>query len=118
MNTTADGSIYLTALDMTKWDGALTPGGLLSAASLDALWTPVRLNDGSTHPYGFGWTVGRRNGRRLVEHGGAWQGFVSHIYRLLDDGLTVAVFANRSGAQVSRIAIDVAGLIDPSATKR
>jgi hypothetical protein len=29
MNTTADGSLYLTALDMIKWDAALASGRLL-----------------------------------------------------------------------------------------
>jgi hypothetical protein len=34
------------------------------------MWTPVRLNDGTTHGYGFGWGLGQRRGHRLVAHTG------------------------------------------------
>jgi len=27
------------------------------------MWTPVRLNDGETAPYGFGWELDRLDGR-------------------------------------------------------
>jgi CubicO group peptidase (beta-lactamase class C family) len=55
LNTTADGALYLTVYDMAKWDAALYTEKLLKRASLDEMWTPVKLNDGKTHPYGFGW---------------------------------------------------------------
>ena len=48
MNSTADGSLYLTLFDMAKWDAALYTEKLLKRWSLDQMWTPVRLNDGWT----------------------------------------------------------------------
>ena len=75
MNTTADGSLYLTLFDMAKWDAALNGEKLLRKSSLDQIWTPVKLNNGKTYPYGFGWTFREAGGRRLIEHGGSWQGF-------------------------------------------
>jgi CubicO group peptidase (beta-lactamase class C family) len=113
LNTTADGALYLTALDMAKWDAALYGERLLKRASLEQMWTPVRLNNGQTRDYGFGWRVGRVGTRRLIEHGGAWQGFTSFIARYVDEGLTVIVFTNLAGAQPGRIAHQVAGLLDP-----
>ena len=59
LNTTADGALYLTIHDMAKWDAALYTEKLLKKASLEQMWTPVKLNDGKTHPYGFGWALGR-----------------------------------------------------------
>lgn len=114
INTTADGSLYLTALDMIKWEGALASGGLLKKASLDEMWTPIKLNDGKNHPYGFGWAIRSLDGRRVIEHGGAWQGFRSHIIRYPDNKLTVIVFANLSRANVDRMANRVGVLLDPS----
>jgi hypothetical protein len=43
-----------------------------------------------------------------VQHGGAWQGFTSHISRFMDNGLTVIVLANRSRARPQLIAAKIA----------
>ena len=94
LNTTADGALYTNVFDLAKWDAALYTNTLLTAASFDQMWTPVRLTDGSSYPYGFGWRIGNVNGHRLLEHGGAWQGFTMHISRYVDDRLTVIVFTN------------------------
>ena len=113
INTTADGSLYLTALDMAKWDAALYSERLLKRTSLEQMWTPVRLNSGKTEPYGFGWRFDEMKGQRIIEHGGAWQGFTSFIARYPAQRLTVIVFTNLSGADPGRVAHRVAGLYDP-----
>lgn len=113
MNTTADGSLYLTVLDMAKWDAALYTEQLLQRSSLDQMWTPVTLNNGKTQPYGFGWSLGEVRGHRIIEHGGAWQGFTSYIARYVEQKLTVIVFANLEGADPGKIAHGVAALYNP-----
>ena len=112
LNTTADGALYLTVYDMAKWDAALYTEKLLQRASLAEMWTPVKLNDGKTYPYGFGWALGRLRGHRFVEHGGSWQGFKSQISRYVDDKLTVVVFANSARANPAKIAHRVAALFN------
>ena len=94
LNTTADGSLYFTVLDLAKWDAALYTEKLIKRTSLDQMWTPVKLNDGKTYPYGFGWRVAEMNGHRLIEHGGSWQGFTAGISRYVDDKLTVVALTN------------------------
>jgi hypothetical protein len=74
------------------------------------MWTPVKLNDSKTHPYGFGWALGEVRGHRVVEHGGSWQGFKSQISRYPDDKLTVVVFANQARANQAKLAHGVAAL--------
>jgi len=113
INTTADGSLYLTVLDMAKWDTALYTEKLLKKASLDEMWTPVRLNDGKTEKYGFGWRLDEIRGHRIIEHGGSWQGFNTHISRYVGDRLTVIVLANLDGARPGDIVKGVAGLYIP-----
>ena len=39
LNTTADGSLYFSILDLEKWDAALTQGKLLKKSSFDEMWT-------------------------------------------------------------------------------
>lgn len=109
LNTTADGSLYFTVLDMAKWDAALYGEKLLKKSSLDQMWTPVKLNNGSTKAYGFGWSFGEIKGHKIIEHGGAWQGFTTYIARYVDDKLTVIALTNLAGADPGKIAHGVAG---------
>jgi CubicO group peptidase (beta-lactamase class C family) len=111
-NTLADGSLYLTARDLVAWDAALRGRRILSEASYDAWWTPVSLGDGVTYPYGFGWDLTEQRGRRLIEHGGSWQGFRSAIARYVEDALTVVVLANAAGTPTEAIAHEIAGIVD------
>ena len=117
LNTTADGALYLTIHDMAKWDAALYSEKLLKKSSLEQMWTPVKLNDGKTHPYGFGWSRGEVRGRRVIEHGGAWQGFKAHIARYVDDKMTVILFANQIRANQTKLAHGVAAIFNPELTK-
>ena len=94
LNTTADGALYTSVLDLAKWDAALDERRLLKASSYDAMWTAVKLNDGKTYPYGFGWALSEERGKRVVSHDGAWQGFTMSIRRHLDDRFTVIVMTN------------------------
>ncbi len=113
-NTTADGALYLTVLDLAKWDAALYGDRVLPQAALAQMWTPIRLNDGTTAPYGFGWSLGNVNGHRIVEHGGAWQGFKAYIARYVGDGLTVIVMMNLGDADPGAFAHGIAGVLEPA----
>jgi len=118
LNTTADGSLYFTVLDLAKWDAALYTEKLIKRTSLDLMWTPVKLNDGKTHPYGFGWRIHEMNGHRLIEHGGSWQGFTTAISRYVDEKLTVVALCNLDSdhAQPEDIVYGVAGIYIPALT--
>ena len=118
LNTTADGSLYFTVLDLAKWDAALYTEKLLKRANLEQMWTIAKLNDGKPNRgnYGFGWEINKMNGHRLIEHGGAWQGFTTVICRYVDDKLTVVVLTNLDSAHSNpgTIAHGVAGIYEPA----
>lgn len=116
LNTTADGALYLTVNDMAKWDAALYTEKLVKKSSLAQMWTPVKLNNGKSEKYGFGWSLDDVRGHRIIEHGGSWQGFKAHIARYVGDKLTVVVFANLSQANPARIAHGVAALYNSELT--
>ena len=117
-NSTADGSLYFSILDMAKWDAALYTDTPLTQASRNKIWTPARLSDGTTKGYGFGWHILDLHGHRLIVHGGAWQGFSTYIVRYPADRLTVAVLCNRAGASAGYIAKRIGGFYVPSAGPR
>jgi CubicO group peptidase (beta-lactamase class C family) len=113
MDSTADGSLYLTVYDVAKWDTALYTEKLLKRSSFDQMWTPVTLNNGKKHPYGFGWFVVDVRGHRLIHHGGSWQGFHCDIQRYVDDKLTVIGFDNLAGSNLEKIVRGVAAIYNP-----
>jgi len=113
-NRTADGCLYFTALDFAKWDASLYTDKILSQDDLKLMWTPVKLNNGKTYPYGFGWFIGEVNNHKLIEHGGSWQGFLAYIARYVDDKTTVIVLINADTKGIKDIAHHIAGLYNPA----
>jgi CubicO group peptidase (beta-lactamase class C family) len=110
VNTTADGSLYFSILDLAKWDAALYTEKLLKRSSLVQMWTVAKLKNGKPNAgeYGFGWFIESKKGHRVVEHEGAWQGFETEISRYVDDQLTVVVLTNLDAAKPETIADHVA----------
>jgi len=110
LNTTADGALYFSILDLAKWDAALYGDAVLPQAALAQMWTAAKLANGEPNKrgYGFGWFVHAHAGRRLIEHDGEWQGFSCTIARYVDDGVTVVVLANLADAATDEIAHGVA----------
>jgi len=117
-NSTADGALYFNVLDLGKWDAALYTDKLVKKSSLDQMWTIAKLNNGQPNKsnYGFAWAIDQMNGHRVIEHGGAWQGFTTYIARYVDDKLTVVVLTNLDAGHASpgKIAHHVAGLYIPA----
>jgi D-alanyl-D-alanine carboxypeptidase len=104
------GAFLSTVLDLAKWDGVLATDRVLNDASRKAMWTPVTLNSGRTHPYGFGWELNAWEGHPQVHHGGALLGFLAELACFLDRRLTVIVLINLEDADVESIAHGVAGI--------
>jgi CubicO group peptidase (beta-lactamase class C family) len=84
------GGGYSTAGDLSKFVTALRGGKLLPKASVETLWTG-HANDGR---YGYGFEVGKYNGRRIVGHGGGWFGITNHLDVYPDLGYTVVILSN------------------------
>jgi CubicO group peptidase (beta-lactamase class C family) len=116
LNTTADGSLYLTVRDYAAWAVALNHRRVPSAAGLDSSWQPVRLADGGVYPYGFGWSLLPQRGYRRIGHTGSWQGFQTSIQRYPGFDLTVIVLANLAESQPAAISVAIAGMLEPALT--
>jgi CubicO group peptidase (beta-lactamase class C family) len=111
----AAGALMGTVLDLAKWDAALYTDKPFSASTREQMWTPVKLNDGKTHPYGFGWMLGELRGHPFVAHGGGIHGFSTYIARFVEDKLTVIVLMN-AGDDAGSVAHGIAGHYLPGLT--
>ncbi|NJM54248.1 MAG: beta-lactamase family protein [Blastocatellia bacterium] len=102
------GAFLSNIQDLAKWDAALYSNELFSQQEREMMWTPVKLNDGSEKPYGFGWSLGKVGKHRQVRHAGTMAGFRTEIVRFVDDRLTIIVLANVGQALPEKIALGVA----------
>jgi CubicO group peptidase (beta-lactamase class C family) len=107
------GAFLSTVLDLAKWDAALESGKVLQQAILEQAWTPVKLNNGQMHPYGFGWDLTPIAGHKRINHGGSLPGFRAYKARFTDDKVTVIVLTNGDNANAGGLAIGVANFYIP-----
>jgi CubicO group peptidase (beta-lactamase class C family) len=113
LDSTADGSLYLSMLDFIAWDRALRAREVLKPQSWEQIYTPVTLKSGKAYPYGFGWDVDAWRGQPWYHHGGSWQGFKTYISRYLADDLTIVVLANLADTTPERFVDGIARILDP-----
>jgi CubicO group peptidase (beta-lactamase class C family) len=90
----AAGSLMSTVDDLAIWGRALGSEALLKKASLDRMFTSFKLNSGVSTYYGYGIEVSDFEGKRVVGHGGGIFGFVTHMARIPEEGVFVAILSN------------------------
>jgi CubicO group peptidase (beta-lactamase class C family) len=118
LNTTADGSLYLSLNDYIAWDRGLRDKKVLSASSWATINTPVTLTSGRRYPYGFGWSIDTIAGQLRIHHGGAWQGFQTYISRYMGDDVTIVALSNLGASNPGAIVDGIATVLNPSLAPR
>jgi D-alanyl-D-alanine carboxypeptidase len=106
----AAGAIASTVGDLAKWSAALDSDRLLAATSKDQMWMPVKLNNGTTKNYGFGWYVDRLEGQKNIGHSGSTSGFSASIQRFPDHRLAVIILTSTDEQIATTLAKKVATL--------
>lgn len=99
------GGLVTTPTMLVRFFSALAEGEIVGLETFETM-----KNSGWQDPespdwhYGFGLFVSHDG--RVVEHGGLWMGYRSHVRHYLDRGLTIAVQTNRDGP------IDLEAVVD------
>jgi D-alanyl-D-alanine carboxypeptidase len=107
-NGYAAAGLNASATDVARFVIALEAGHLLKRESVERMWTPAALNDGSTHPYGLGWSIGSLDGKKTVGHEGGGCCWVTHVP---DARLCVVALSNMAGARADDTADQIARLV-------
>lgn len=89
---TGDGNIYSSVEDLFKWEQSLYTEKLVKKATLNQAFEPVKLKDGTTYPYGFGWGIDKEN--EQYSHTGSWVGFRNLICRDVKNQRTLIVLSS------------------------
>jgi len=94
-NLGAGAGIISTVLDLATFDIALDNDKLISSESKKLAFTPAKLNNGESIPYGLGWFVGKYENHKVVYHTG-WQpaSFSALYLKVIDKDLTLILLAN------------------------
>jgi len=91
---------------ITQLAAGVAPDGrrVVSVQNLETTWRPnIQLNPQAA--YGLGWGIAQYKGQRMLNHGGATQGFSSDLTFLPDAGLGIVVLANAQGANLFGAAV-------------
>jgi N-acyl-D-amino-acid deacylase len=101
---TGDGNIYSSVEDLYKWEQSLQTEKLVKMETMAQAFQPVKLKDGTTYPYGFGWFI-EKDRESHFWHTGGWAGFINIIYRDVKNKRTVILLSsgeNGLGNQVAK----------------
>jgi CubicO group peptidase (beta-lactamase class C family) len=116
INSMADCCLSFSTRDLVQWARGLNHAKVLGDAGLKLSWTPVRLNNAGTYPYGLGWNILEQRGYRRIGHSGAWRSSHATFQRYPDFDLTVIVLLNLGQANSEGIAVGIAGIMEPELT--
>lgn len=92
----AAGMIVSNVDDLLKWDNALYTNKILKEEYRKIAFQNYVLNTGDSANYGYGWSVSSFNGKKIIRHGGAIDGFLSDGMRIPAEELYVVIFTNNT----------------------
>jgi len=91
----AGGGVISTVEDLARFAIALDQGVLLKPETLETMYEPMTLTDGTRTDYGLGWdSQADAAGRRWIAHGGGATGGSTYILRLPEKRFAVTIAAN------------------------
>jgi CubicO group peptidase (beta-lactamase class C family)/tetratricopeptide (TPR) repeat protein len=97
----AAGGTRSTVGDLLRFAAGLKPGVLLSAESLDKMWTSMAIGNGRFTNYGMGWGISQVNGRFWVSHTGGQAETSTRLEYYPDDNFAIAIGCNLEGGATS-----------------
>jgi CubicO group peptidase (beta-lactamase class C family) len=109
----AGGGVLSTVEDLGRFAIALDEGKLLASSTLEEMYQPMTLTDGSKTHYGLGWEIDvDAGGRRWIAHGGGATGGSTYLLRLPERRFAVAICANVQDAGDRRaLAMKIAEIV-------
>jgi CubicO group peptidase (beta-lactamase class C family) len=107
---TGDGAVHTSVEDLQKWDENFYSGQVGGKDFLAEIQEHGKLNGGKVLDYAKGLFIADYRGLHTVSHGGAWGGYRAELLRFPDQHFSVACLCNRSDANPTRRAHQVADI--------
>jgi CubicO group peptidase (beta-lactamase class C family) len=113
-NVHGNGGLLTTVGDLLKWNANFTKPVVGDAKFIADMERRTRFTDGREHEYALGLYVDTYRGRREVDHSGGTAGYVAHLSRYPDHGVSVAVMCNVTSGGATNAAKAIADLLLPA----
>jgi CubicO group peptidase (beta-lactamase class C family) len=113
-NVHGNGGLLTTVADLLKWNANFAAPVVGDARFVADMERRTRFNDGREHEYALGLYVDTYRGRREVDHSGGTAGYVAHLARYPDHGVSVAVMCNVTSGNATNTAKAIADLLLPA----
>jgi len=105
------GGIVTSISDLQKWDENYYDARVGGRELIAQLQTPGTISGAGPMTYGFGLTIERYRGLRLVQHTGSTGGYRAAIYRFPEAHTSVAMLCNVSSANTGQLALRMADAV-------
>ena len=112
-NVHGNGGLLTTVGDLLKWNANFVTPVVGDAQFVADMERRTRFNDGREHEYALGLYVDTYRGRREVDHSGGTAGYVAHLSRYPEYGVSVAVMCNVTSGDATNSAKAIADLLLP-----
>ena len=112
-NVHGNGGLLTTVADLMKWNANFVKPVVGDARFVADMERRARFSDGREHEYALGLYVDTYRGRREVDHSGGTAGYVAHLSRYPDHGVSVAVMCNVTSGNATNSAKAIADLLLP-----
>ena len=112
-NVHGNGGLLTTVGDLLKWNANFVNPIVGDTRFVADMERRTRFNDGREHEYALGLYVDTYRGRREVDHSGGTAGYVAHLSRYPDHGVSVAVMCNVRSGNATNGAKAIADLLLP-----
>jgi len=100
-----------SADDMAQFELAMLDDRIVTRATRDLLWTPLKPTDGKEDSYALGWRVGKDLGVLDFRHTGSQQGASTFFAIVPERRAGVAVLINLDGANATDLGIELMKIV-------
>jgi len=111
------GGLLSSADDMARFEVAILRDKLLTRATRDLMWTPLKPSNGSPDDYGLGWGTGKDAGVPDVGHTGGQQGTSTAMMIAPQQQAGVVVLTNLENGGAGDLATELLKIVVGTATK-
>jgi CubicO group peptidase (beta-lactamase class C family) len=112
-NVHGNGGLLTTVGDLMTWNANFVNPVVGDARFVADMERRATFNDGREHEYALGLYVDTYRGRREVDHSGGTAGYVAHLSRYPESGVSIAVMCNVTSGNATNNAKAIADLLLP-----
>jgi serine beta-lactamase-like protein LACTB, mitochondrial len=100
-----------SADDMAQFEVAMLNDRIVTRATRDLMWTPLKPTDGKEDSYGLGWGTGKSSGLFDVGHSGGQQGTSTYFMIVPERRAGVVVLINLEEGRASDLAVELIKIV-------